>query len=329
MLSWYVVFTSRLHCGCFAALLTWAAVSLQGSIPAGDAALVSAGPVANPHGDPSQCVACHPSTEPNGPSLRFGGDTLVLCQSCHDGRLATHQAHPAGIVPSDATAQRMTASFPLAQGILTCLSCHDVREQCRNENKSNPICSLFLRGSVDAGHLAYCLQCHDGKSYRPYNVHDQLEAGKLKTNACVWCHADVPAGGAPVQEGTSYPLRSNVSLICRNCHAMAQSHPTGKPHLYVILPEEMKWHISAYEIGPRMHLPTKQLTAYVRAARREPRSIPLDEQGRVTCATCHNPHEEGLLSKGSDRSVGAEPKQASNHRLRAPKGQVCLACHDR
>jgi hypothetical protein len=324
-----MLLTRHVNHGLVIVLLAGAAISLQGETPVGEAPAGSGSPVTNPHGDPSQCLACHASIEPNRVTLRFGGDTQGLCRSCHDGQVAKRQAHPAGIVPSDAIAQRMQG-FPLVQGVLSCLSCHDVRDQCKGGSESSPTRSPLLRGGVDAGRLAYCLQCHDAKSYPPYNVHDQLDAGKrLKTGACAWCHVDVQAGEAPVSGIPSYPLRGDVSQICRNCHVVADNHPAGKTHLGTLLPEEMIWHISAYEIRPRMQLPMKDLMAFVRAARRAPRSIPVDERGRITCATCHNPHEEGVLPKGSDRSVGAEPKQALHHRLRAPQGQICQACHSR
>jgi hypothetical protein len=92
---------------------------------------------------------------------------------------------------------------------------------------------------------------------------------------------------------------------------------------------DMVQYMSAYEMKSKMRLPFGQLLEIARASKRAPRSIPLDEDGRITCSSCHNPHEKGLLPGGNPRAVGAEPKQAANHRLRIPQGSVCVACHQK
>ena len=89
----------------------------------------------------------------------------------------------------------------------------------------------------------------------------------------------------------------------------------------------MMWYMSAYEMQLQMRLPFEQLLKYVRAAKRAPRTIPLDENGGITCYSCHNPHENGLLPSWNPRSVGAESKHALSSRLRARGGNVCIVCH--
>jgi hypothetical protein len=91
----------------------------------------------------------------------------------------------------------------------------------------------------------------------------------------------------------------------------------------------MVQYMSAYEMKSKMRLPFAQLLEIARATRRAPRSIPLDETGRITCSSCHNPHEKGLLPGGNPRAVGADAKQATNHRLRIPQGSMCVACHQK
>ena len=52
--------------------------------------------------------------------------------------------------------------------------------------------------------------------------------------------------------------------------------------------------------------------------------LPLEEDDRVTCVTCHNPHERGLL-KGP-AGIGAD----EDKRLRmATYNEQCTACHGR
>ena len=50
--------------------------------------------------------------------------------------------------------------------------------------------------------------------------------------------------------------------------------------------------------------------------------MPLDPgDGRIYCATCHNPHERGVIKKIS-LAKGADEKR----RLRSK--EICLNCHD-
>jgi hypothetical protein len=87
--------------------------------------------------------------------------------------------------------------------------------------------------------------------------------------------------------------------------------------------------MSAREMQTKMRMPFPQLLAHARAIKRIPRSIPLDEAGRITCYSCHNPHEKGLLPEANPRSIGADAKQAANHRLRVREGKLCVACHQK
>ena len=53
-------------------------------------------------------------------------------------------------------------------------------------------------------------------------------------------------------------------------------------------------------------------------------SLPLDGDSSLTCVTCHNPHERGLL-KGP-AGVGADEEK----RLRlATFNEICTPCHGR
>jgi hypothetical protein len=164
---------------------------------------------------------------------------------------------------------------------------------------------------------------------RPFNAHDQLAAGKPKTDTCIWCHTGVPDVEARLEGNAMPELRRKSSGVCNNCHTVAKGHPNDGPHMGATPSAEMMWYMAACELQPQMNLPLKRLVEYVRAAKRAPRSIPLDEKGSITCYSCHNPHEKGLLPDWNPRSIGAELKQAENHRLRGRQGQLCIACHQK
>jgi len=307
----------------------FAAALLAGSICASPTNASQVQTVPEPHGDPALCSACHTSATGARDALRFAGNTSQLCRSCHNGRLAPDETHPVDMAPSAQMARRIPSVFPLQNGTLSCLSCHDVTWHCKPGRPTTLPNRSFLRGDPVSHPIAFCFQCHERQNYRPFNAHDQLEAGKIKTDTCAWCHIGIPDVKSRLAEGASYALRSESFGVCNNCHLVNKGHPTGDPHMYATPPAEMIWHMSAYEMQPQMHVALKQLQKYVRAAKRKPRSIPLDEKGRITCYSCHNPHEKGLLPGWNLRSVGAEPKQATNHRLRAHGGIACRACHQK
>jgi hypothetical protein len=155
-----------------------------------------------------------------------------------------------------------------------------------------------------------------------------MAAGKPETRACGWCHTEVPQTDALLGEDVPYDLRAKSDGVCRNCHVVADTHPVVA-HMRAIPSAEMMWYMSAREMQGKMRMPFAQLLEYTRAIKRIPRSIPLDEAGKITCYSCHNPHEKGLLPEANPRSVGADVKQAANHRLRIREGQVCVACHQK
>jgi len=321
--------TRRSRSGSSWEIPAFAAVLLAGSIWTGPTNANQVETVPNPHGDPTLCSECHTSATAARGALRFAGNTSQLCRSCHDGRRAASEAHPVDMAPSAQMARRIPSVFPLDSGTLSCLSCHDVTWHCKLGRLTALPNRSFLRGDPVSHPLAFCFQCHNRQNYRPFNAHDQLEAGKVKGETCAWCHIGIPDVKSRLAEGASYALRSESFGVCNNCHLVNKGHPTGDPHMYATPPAEMIWYMSAYEMQPQMRLPLKQLAEYVRAAKRKPRSIPLDEKGRITCYSCHNPHEKGLLPNWNLRSVGAEPKQATNHRLRAHGGIACRACHQK
>lgn len=50
--------------------------------------------------------------------------------------------------------------------------------------------------------------------------------------------------------------------------------------------------------------------------------LPLDSEGKMTCATCHNPHDTGVIPPESPASKGA----GSKYRHRLPE-RLCIECH--
>jgi hypothetical protein len=282
----------------------------------------------NPHGDAALCSSCHTSAAGGKSDLRFSGNVVQLCRSCHDGRLAGSEEHPSEVTPGEEIAMRIPSDMPLDNGMLTCLSCHDVVRRCKTEQAASESNRNFLRGVQRSPGVAFCFRCHAEEKYRPFNVHDQLEGDKIKTNTCGWCHVNVPDVNVRLKVGEPYAIRNSSYVLCSSCHDVGMAHPSNSPHLESRASPEILNYMSAYEMQPGMCMTIHELMEYVRAVKRSPRSIPLGSDGSIVCYSCHNPHEKGLFPHSNPRSLGAEPKHAKNHRLRARQGDICIACHD-
>ena len=50
--------------------------------------------------------------------------------------------------------------------------------------------------------------------------------------------------------------------------------------------------------------------------------LPLAKDGKMTCITCHNPHEKGVIAADKPSAKGADSK----YRERLP-GILCIECH--
>jgi len=233
------------------------------------------------------------------------------------------------VIPTDATRQRIPSDFPLEEGKVGCSTCHDVTWGCGVEPSASRSVPSRLRGGQMTNPMMFCFRCHAEERYNAFNAHDQLDAEGIKADTCLWCHASVPDVHLRLEGATSQVLRRQSFAVCRSCHRVARHHPAGGMHMEVAPTAEMKWHMSAYEMQATMRLSFPQLLKYAQATKREPRAMPLDDQGRITCITCHNPHEKGVLPARNPRAVGAEPKLAVNHRLRALDSNMCVACHEK
>lgn len=146
------------------------------------------------------------------------------------------------------------------------------------------------------------------------NPHNQInDEGEIIWTACLVCHTNTPDLDKE-RSINDAQLRHDDDMrqICWKCHpvrvhpgaeGMAIVIPDKKPNHLIIPPSEKKLNmrLSAKEAG--MILPL------------EPKS------GKIFCATCHNPHERGLLAGAAD--TGADHRQ----RLRSAGVDVCQFCH--
>jgi hypothetical protein len=245
----------------------------------------------------------------------MGANVTEFCQSCHDGEKAKREFHPVGLKPSSRIATQIPQYIPLHEEKLSCLSCHEILMQCTENPRNVQLNKNFLRG--DSRLSEFCSQCHIEEDARPFNAHDQLDDyGEPKEEVCLWCHVEVPEVTPAMKDSTEFGLRRESHVICGNCHPMPGEHPVGGNHI-LAKPSVTTLRRMAEYVGISFG---QYWDAQV---------FPLDDRGRITCFSCHNPHQSGLFPSSNPRSLGAEPVQAVNKRLRrkTPEDNTCQTCH--
>lgn len=264
----------------------------------------------NPHWKKTACTSCHTINKPTkGNRALKIKNTDKLCKSCHKKTKEHDYLHLVDIAPSKKMQKIMPAKIRATLSgkgkKMTCSSCHETIMQCTpslfSERYGN---SAFLRGKNPHKRYVFCYQCHDEKAYQKLNPHDQKsDDGKVYRNKCLICHLK-----APQQQGSSkvsnikLQVKSNWEQLCKNCHRVPL-HP-GENTNHIVKPSK--------KVLQRL----KKMTV------KNNIMFPLEPKtGRIYCATCHNPHERGII-KNKLAAKGADEK----HRLRS--NYVCDNCHD-
>jgi hypothetical protein len=255
--------------------------------------------IPNPHGNRFLCFACHPGKIKEGAEVPMGqgGDIDKLCNSCHGQEGVPKAPHVVGVSSSSESTWRMDyLGYPLDQGKLTCITCHDEV----SHRKPDPENRKFLRGGPYAVKDQFCYRCHLEDKDHLSNPHRQIDPfGRIRIEACRFCHKTDPNPAKPSDPANSQMAGEEI-VICSNCHA-DRPHP-DRDHNVSMSGEKLSRKI-AYE-------------------QRHQVKLPLGDGNQVTCSTCHNPHAKGVL-KG-ESGVGAGSK------WRVPDfREVCAPCHGR
>jgi predicted CXXCH cytochrome family protein len=256
--------------------------------------------VKNIHRSDMLCSSCHGYEVRKGegkPAL-MEKDIEKLCRTCHDNKRARADIHPSGIVPKACDNVIVPERFPLQNGKLVCTSCHRFCGQNkRAENTS------FLRGGPYKEREYVCFECHEIRGYMQFNPHKQLDkSGNIIETVCLYCHSSVPDRNIHGIDNAGFV--GNLKSYCIGCHQVqrAQPHPISSGHYGARPSEGMKLRIKAFEDKHNV-------------------MFPMSFEGEVLCFTCHNPHQEGVLS-------GQAAARDFHSRLRmAGQYVVCNACH--
>jgi predicted CXXCH cytochrome family protein len=248
------------------------------------------GGFSNPH---TLCVSCHTSDSPRADASLFppGIEPSSLCLNCHDYN-TNH--HPVDFVPPDG----WSIPFPLSEGRIRCLTCHEIHGG--PGHKGTP---KLLRGGPYHDRRTICFKCHQRERYATINPHRMLDSnGSVREvngkPVCLLCHSKMP--NPAVDWTNDVRFRADVGFLCWRCHP-PMPDPFFRAH-FLVTPSPATLR-NMREAEERLIV-----------------TLPLVPRGRITCSTCHNPHQKGVIqhegpAKGAD----------SLYRLRLPS--ICFACH--
>ncbi len=244
----------------------------------------------NPH---TFCGSCHETDSPGSDSALFtpGTDPSESCFGCHDYR---ENHHPVDFVPPDPA----RIPFPLFDGRVRCLTCHQIHGG--PSHKGTP---KLLRGGPYPDRRKICFNCHSGERYAAIDPHKMLDdAGNVRDvdgkPVCLLCHSKVP--DPEVDRTNDVRFRADVGFLCWRCHP-PMPDPFFRQHFLVKPSAETLKNIQSAE---------ERLMV----------TLPLVPRGRITCSTCHNPHQKGVI-----RREGAAKGADATSRLRL--SSICFACH--
>lgn len=240
------------------------------------------------------CVMCHRTSTPEyyDAAMKAGDlDMSAVCMDCHH---YSENHHPVNIVPE----KTIPDEFPLYDGQMKCLTCHEAHG---NQKRSYP---KLLRGAPYKDLRDMCFKCHPTDQYTAIDPHTMFDAdGKIKQvngePVCLVCHAKVPDQSNPKEQIT---FKADVAFLCWRCH------PPMPDNFFA---------------GHFLVKPSHKTARYMKKYGRDNNvTLPLLNRNRITCSTCHNPHERGIIQNAAV-AAGAD----SRARLRLSKSAICSGCH--
>lgn len=263
---------------------------------------VMAAPGDFPHWDEQACSTCHGE---GIPAAIENVDDEVMCTKCHGASDTTSCRHPSNVAIGSSGSVSIPEAYKssIRAGRLVCTTCHDPLVQCQGDKLAPYLNPRFLRGGPFQQADEVCQLCHDGTYYAKLNPHAQLDGTGKRREACAFCHE---ATSAQVSASTGF--RIEASRQCLGCHAVA-------PHPMSMIPG------SGIDSWNHLVVPGESTARQMDATRaRTGARLPVaPDTGEITCATCHDPHEAGVIA--------GDPQYLERARLR-PVAR-CENCHEK
>jgi len=257
----------------------------------------------NIHYTGKYCEVCHEKRPLKGGQkhLKYKNNFDQLCK-CHNYKPGEY-VHPVNIEPSEEKRTKIPADLPLQNGKINCITCHDIYMQCQDNPELKLLNKKFIRGAPFKKRTELCFKCHDDTQYRKLDPHMQLDQnGNIIKEKCLHCHVEKPDEFRATFKDVK--LVGDLLSICQRCHVKTLKHPADANH---------------------MVMPSLKIAAMMRKTEEQfDTRLPLDNYGKIFCATCHNPHQKGVIPLERAGSRGSSEKTGK----RIP-GNICLACHEK
>ena len=255
-----------------------------------------------PHWDEQACSTCHGE---GTPATIENYEDDAMCGRCHEKSGTQSCRHPSNLVLGNSGSISLPDGYSSSTqgGKLVCTTCHDPLVQCQGDKLAPYLNPRFLRGGPFRQPDEACLLCHDTASYEKLNPHAQLTGSAIREDVCGFCHK-----GAAERISASSGFRIDASTQCLGCHAVS-------PHPMAMIPGR------GVDNWNHLVVPSESTMRRMSATReRTGERLPVEPgTGKVTCATCHDPHEAGV--------VAGDPQFLERVRLR-PAAR-CENCHEK
>jgi predicted CXXCH cytochrome family protein len=254
------------------------------------------------------CETCHAAHGAKYESFLIeSGRDSSLCLECHKDKnplTPDGKKKPIHVV----NVEPITATIPEAmikqgaetgnKGELICLTCHKI-----HKNRTEQAALLTTKDQK----AAFCLNCHPDKKPISETSHNLQKSGPQEKNllgetvaqagVCSACH--LPHKAARRVSGTG----NFTTELCLSCHSKgniaAKASLTGAQHPLAVRPENKPGLPLFNALGLR------------------------DQNGVVTCTTCHDPHRWTEAAAGKAKENRASPQ----YFVRQPSPEICAECH--
>ena len=249
----------------------------------------------NPHGS-DDCLACHTA----GSEASKTNVIPNLCETCHSAAGIDALIHPMYDLNHESPEISYPTDWPLTDaGHMTCMSCHQINHKTDRANRS------FLRGGPYRRDLDFCFACHKTQNFTKTNPHKQILAnGEIDNSACLHCHSKQPT--ADDHPTIAREMHLDMTATCNKCHSL---HTHQQNHQGLDIRKSKKATLSRYR----------------RTQRETKVTLPLEEDRRIQCNTCHYTHQRGTLA--ADQVIYEGAGENVDY-LRLPKEKLCYACHN-
>ena len=272
------------------------------------------------------CQSCHqPHAAPEKKILRLKNKNSELCGSCHDDRYANNIAEAASMKTHPVNIKAVHVQVPetlVKNGSklgddkkLICQSCHQPHDA---KTKTGLL--------VDNNHQgALCQQCHTDKKTVLNTKHDMTLLEEDSKNSrqqsvneagvCSACHLPHKGEGAKMWARKIDAEQEPMAALCLSCHSeegLAEKHTVGEFSHPV--------GVDVKKLGRKIPLPTfgKDGVKWQDVM-----------QGKVSCASCHDPHQWDANDKHHKARPG-DKSDNTNRFLRIANGAdatLCKTCH--